>query len=77
MRDLGTAILYASGCGETLNVHAEGGTAAWPVFAPAVNRLPVALRLENVPRLQSSADEPRRSNVPGMLCAGCGKACKQ
>jgi dienelactone hydrolase len=70
VQDVLTAIAYAAKTGKTVEVYARGDAAVWAIFAAAASATPVALHVEDVPRLASEADYVQHFNVPGILRAG-------
>jgi dienelactone hydrolase len=77
VQDIVTAITYAQRDGQAAELFASGDAAAWATFAVAAGGLPVALHLENQPRLISDDDYLRHFNVPGILRAGGMEAAKE
>ena len=70
VQDIVTAIVYASRSGRDVEIYARGDAALWATFAAAVSRFPVALHLEDVPKMATEADYLTHFDVPGILRAG-------
>lgn len=70
VQDVLTAIAWSSRNSENVDLFATGDAALWSVFAAARSNAPIALHLENVPKLTSDADYVEHFNVPGILRAG-------
>ena len=70
VQDIVTAIAYASGSLQGVEVFASGDAALWAVFAAALSPVHVSLKLEDVPKLRSNVDYLEHFNVSGVLRAG-------
>jgi dienelactone hydrolase len=70
VQDVVTAIAYANKNGRGVEIFASGDAALWATFAAAVSDIPVALRVDNLPEVNSNSDYVRHFNVPGILRAG-------
>jgi dienelactone hydrolase len=70
VQDIVTAIVFAGKHDGGVELSASGDAAVWAMFAAAVSPMPVSLRLEKAPALESDADYLKHFNVPGILRAG-------
>jgi dienelactone hydrolase len=70
VQDIVTAVAYATSGHRHADLYANGDAALWSIFAAAVSPAPIALHLEDVPKLASDADYVAHFNVPGILRAG-------
>jgi hypothetical protein len=70
VQDILTAIAYANRSNRGVELYATGDAALWATFAAAVSDIPVLLRLEAIPEVNSNSDYVRHFNVAGILRAG-------
>ncbi|HEY3627695.1 MAG TPA: hypothetical protein VGL00_15495 [Terracidiphilus sp.] len=70
VQDILTAIAYANRSNRGVELYATGDAALWATFATAVSEIPVSLRLDAVPEVNSNSDYVRHFNVAGILRAG-------
>ena len=70
VQDILTAIAFAHKGHRGVEVYARGEAALWATFAAAVSDIPVGLRVEEVPAMNSDADYLRHFNVAGIRRAG-------
>lgn len=70
VQDILTATAFATRDNKDAEIYASGDAALWATFAAAVSSAPIAMHLENVPKLESDADYLEHFNVPGILRAG-------
>jgi dienelactone hydrolase len=70
VQDIVTAIVFESRNGHDVEIYAKGDAAVWATFAAAIVKTPVALHLEQAPKLVTDSDYLTHFNVPGILRAG-------
>jgi dienelactone hydrolase len=70
VQDIVTAIVFESRNGHDVEIYAQGDAAVWATFAAAIVKTPVALHLEDAPKLVTDADYLTHFPVPGILRAG-------
>ena len=70
VQDIVTAIVFESRNGHDVEIYAKGDAAVWAMFAAAIVKTPVALHLEDAPKLVTDADYLEHFPVPGILRAG-------
>jgi hypothetical protein len=70
VQDIVTAIVFETRNGREVEIYAKGDAAVWATFAAAIVKTPVALHLQDAPKLVTDADYLTHFNVPGILRAG-------